>query len=62
MSDGPISFQIKPRHYYLLAMTIGRQVRCRCGFGIYDRTTYVTNSKGSLYVRYYCPDCLPDEL
>lgn len=60
--DEPISFQIAPHHYYRLAMTIGRKVRCGCGFGIYDRTIYVTNSKGSLYVRYYCADCLPDDL
>jgi hypothetical protein len=60
VSDGPISFQIKPHHYYRFAMTIGRKVRCRYGFGIYDQAIYVT--KGSLFVQYYCADCLPDDL
>lgn len=60
VSEGPLSFQIKPCDYYRLAMTIGRKVQCPCGFGINDRAIYAANAKGSLYVHYYCDDCLPD--
>jgi hypothetical protein len=55
-------FTVNPDTYYPLAMTIGRRIRCRCGFGIYDAKIYVWKPDrfNPWDFNFHCDACAPE--